>query len=126
MIRDGLSETGAQLREWSEGRAHGAHAGLLPRLAARIGAKVPPLDQLAGPEHAISARLDWGRWCADCPCGAAWLVWLRGPHQIWCGACGNLTCGGLWRPVVVPPDWPAINAALDGLMPRDQNWRPEP
>ena len=125
MIRDGRTESGVSLELWAEGRCDPPFAGLLPKMARRLGTSVPPLSDVAGSEHAVPARVDWGRWCVDCPCGAASMVWLEGPHQMWCGACGNRAVDGKWRPVTVPADWAAINAALDGLEARDQNWRPD-
>lgn len=124
MIGDGLSITGGTLEAWAEGRCPPPRRGLLPRMALAIGTTVPPLTDVAGAETAVLARLDYGRWCADCPCGSASLVWLAGPHLIWCGSCGNRAIGGSWRPVTVPANWGEINAAVADLDTKDQNWMP--
>lgn len=78
------------------------------------------------------ARLDWGRWLADCPsptCTNAMVLepgqlefrcWFRigsGPQQY--GGCGT----------VAPIEWPADKATIDaemaGKAESEQNWRPE-
>lgn len=125
-VRDGRAEFGCGLQEWAEGRAPGLRKGLLPRMARAIGATIPPLGAVADVEP-VPARVDWGRWCADCPnCAglSAEMVWLAGPHQIWCATCGNADIGGQWRPVLVPANHAEISAALANLPARAQNWTP--
>lgn len=51
------------------------------------------------------ARVEHGRWIADCPCGAGIAV-----HPQWTEA-GCLECGRWW-PVMVPRDWDDIEAVL--------------
>lgn len=100
------------------------HTGMLPKLAAAIGASVPPLSVVAEVEP-MPVRVDWGRWIADCPCGGAEMVWLEGPHQIWCAQCGNAALGGQWRPVALPDRVHEIIVALEARPHRkDRNWRP--
>jgi hypothetical protein len=125
LVKDGRDMFGCSLDGWRTGQTGSKrHAGMLPKLAAAIGATVPPLSVVADVEPA-PVRVDWGRWIADCPCGGAEMVWLEGPHQIWCARCGNADLGGQWRPVVLPERVHEIMAELEAL-PRlsDRNWRP--
>lgn len=51
------------------------------------------------------ARVEHGRWLADCPCGSGVAV-----HPEWPNA-GCLECGRWW-PVVLPSDWKVIEDVL--------------
>lgn len=51
------------------------------------------------------ARIEHGRWIADCPCGSGVAV-----HPEWPSA-GCLECGRWW-PVLVPVQWREIEAVL--------------
>lgn len=123
-IHDGRSTFGCSLEQWVEGRALGQYRGLLPRLARSRGFVIPPLKQVAQGASVV-ARIDYGRWIADCPCGGAEMIWLEGPWQIWCSSCGNADIDGQWRNVAVPENYAAISADLATRDWRDQQWRPE-
>ena len=64
-----------------------------PLAAQRIGkaAAVEP----------VYARVDFGRWIADCECGGAEYV---DPDYPWyfCNSCGNSGCNGQLRPIIIP------------------------
>lgn len=49
----------------------------------------------------VEARIDWGRWVADCECGGAEAVDADEPI-FFCFSCGNSKNGGALRPVVFP------------------------
>jgi hypothetical protein len=49
----------------------------------------------------VEARLDFGRWLADCECGGAEYVSHTEP-VFYCMSCGNAQYGGAARPVVFP------------------------
>ena len=56
-------------------------------------------------DGAYTARVEHGRWIADCPCGSGVAV-----HPEWRDA-GCLECGRWW-PVMVPPHWRDIEDIL--------------
>jgi ribosomal protein L37AE/L43A len=72
----------------------------------------------------IVAHISDDTWCADCPdCGGAETVWLK-DLKMWCHSCGNVTVGGKYRPVALPPDAPEIERILDKRPLRHtRNWR---
>jgi hypothetical protein len=51
----------------------------------------------------VRARIDFGRWIADCECGGAEYV---DPEELifYCFSCGNRRNGGHARPVSFPPN----------------------
>lgn len=125
-VRDGRMELGCSYEQWIEGRLIGPRANLMPNLAAQIGATIPPIRVVAD-VAATPARIDWGRWCVDCPsegCRGAQMVWLEGPYLFWCADCGNREVGGAHRPVRVPENHAEIAASLSALTVDRQNWRP--
>lgn len=121
-VQDGRDAFGCSLEAWATGRCDPPRNGMLPRMAAAIGARVPLLSVVADVAP-IPARVDWGRWCAPCPCGGAEMVWIEGPHQIWCAVCGNAALAGQWRPVSLPDRVHEIIVTL-GERPhaKDRNW----
>jgi len=124
LVRDGRDVMGAGLERWATGRCDPPRDGFLPRVAARLGVVVPPLD-LVAPVEPVPAVVDYGRWCAQCPCGGAEMVWLEGPHQMWCARCGNADILAQWRPVVLPDRVHEIILALEARpFVKDRNWRP--
>lgn len=70
----------------------------------------------------VEARVDHGRWIADCPsCPSAQDVTPADP-RFWCPTCGS---GDVWHRVVFPKNRAAIEEVLD-LRPlaQNRNWRP--
>lgn len=59
----------------------------------------------------VQARVDYGRWLADCECGNAVYVEPTDP-LFFCDACGNESAAGKVRPVVFPANRLMIEAAL--------------
>lgn len=59
----------------------------------------------------VLARVDVGRWIADCPCGGASYVDKDEPI-FYCLGCGNYTNGGDARPVTFPGDAEVIEEEL--------------
>lgn len=51
----------------------------------------------------VLARIDFGRWIADCECGGAEYVDLD-ERVFYCFSCGNRAHGGNARPVTFPPE----------------------
>jgi len=50
----------------------------------------------------VYARVDFGRWLADCECGAANYVEPTVPDLYYCPTCGNETTNGAARVVIFP------------------------
>lgn len=126
LVQDGRDMMGAGLEAWLTGRCDPPRRDMLPRLAATLGTRVPPVALVALDVEPVPAVVDYGRWCAMCPCGNAEMVWLEGPYQIWCGRCGNADLAGQHRPVVLPDRAHEIGQALSArLRAQDRCWRPE-
>jgi hypothetical protein len=62
------------------------------------------------------ARIDAGRWVADCPCGSAQVVTPTDPRF----ACPE--CGAGWFAVVFPEDTAAAEAAVASDLPSERFW----
>lgn len=58
----------------------------------------------------ITARIDYGRWIADCECGGSEYVSATYP-VFFCFSCGNAFHAGKSRPVIFPT--PAERAAIE-------------
>ena len=80
----------------------------IERLALKYGLKFTD-DHPAG--IPVKARLDFGRWIADCECGGAEAVDPKEPI-FFCVSCGNLKVSGRLRRVVFPDDWQEIEAQV--------------
>lgn len=62
-------------------------------------------EKIAG--KPVKARLDFGRWLADCECGGAEAV-DPGDPVFFCVSCGNERTSGKLRRVVFPSDYKQI------------------
>jgi len=62
-------------------------------------------DRVAG--IPVYARIDWGRWIADCECGGAEYVDHEEP-LFFCMSCGNSGTSGRARKVIFPKNREAI------------------
>lgn len=97
----------------------------LARYAKRAGVTLPATTTVTGTD--IAARVDAGRWIAECPdCHDAQYVWMDDPQPLFmCVACFNAAAGGGWRRVTVPANRGAVEAALvKRPLPGNRNWRP--
>ncbi len=74
-------------------------------------------------QGAVMARIDWGRWIADCPCCAGAEFVSRKDRRFFCLNCGMVGNDGHPMQVVFPPDAKTIEAELDGVPVQHQNWR---
>lgn len=89
---------------------------------------VPPEQVLtaktAPAAESIAAYANHGRWVVACPdCDGAQIA-CPDDRRFMCNECGNVSIGGLWRPVVWPKDRAKIDALLN-LRPRNnQHWVP--
>ncbi len=72
----------------------------IQKIAARRGIKIP-LTIAEGEGAEVIARIDNGRWIADCECNGAEYVDPDEP-VFWCFSCNNRH-HGLLRPVKFPP-----------------------
>jgi hypothetical protein len=86
-------------------------------------ASVPfnPHTQTA-PLPPLKVYANQGRWIAECPdCAGAQLA---SPLDLrfMCVCCANFTIQGMWWPIVWPTNRSAIEAALVGRRPENQNW----
>lgn len=75
---------------------------------------VPPAGVLIG--ASIYARINHGRWVADCPCGSAQVVTPDDPRF----ACPE--CGYGWAQLVFPAQPAAAEAEVSGRLPHERNW----
>lgn len=80
---------------------------MLEALAKRKGYEMPVET---GGENVV-ARIDFGRWIADCECGSANYVEPSDPVYF-CASCGNAASGGKLRGVTFPADRAEIEAEL--------------
>jgi len=62
-------------------------------------------------DHPVMARIDFGRWIADCECGGAEYVSPEDPI-FFCFSCGNTQYHGAIRPVVFPAKRDEIESAI--------------
>lgn len=71
----------------------------------------------------VPAEVNAGRWIARCECGGAEYVDLT-TLLFMCCSCWNAGHGHQWRTVELPPDPPAVEAALVARPDaRNRNWR---
>ncbi|MFD0353519.1 hypothetical protein ACFVHW_07180 [Streptomyces sp. NPDC127110] len=76
---------------------------------------VAPVGVLLG-EPPIYARINHGRWVADCTCGSAQIVTPADPRF----ACPE--CGYGWVQIVFPTDPAAAEKAVAERVPAERNW----
>lgn len=76
----------------------------ISKLAARFNRKFVS-DRVAG--NPVHARIDFGRWIADCECGGAEYVDPDEPI-FFCLSCGNSATSGRAREVIFPGNRDAI------------------
>lgn len=75
------------------------------------------------PRGEVAARVNHGRWLADCPyCHGAELVRVGEPF--FCLSCGMKENGGHVMAVRFPDDAEAIECALKSRPLENQNWEP--
>jgi ribosomal protein L37AE/L43A len=76
-------------------------------------------------EGEVVARVDWGRWLADCPyCGGAELV-SKKTGIFYCLSCGMARQDGRPMRAVFPDDMEEIEAELKTRGVKWQNWNME-
>lgn len=72
----------------------------------------------------VFARVDHGRWLAECECRSAQIL-DPDDRRFFCVRCENATNGGRWRPVEWPDDPDSIEAVLLARpRPENRNWQP--
>lgn len=74
----------------------------------------PPAGLILG--HKIYARINHGRWVADCPCGSAQVVTPADQRM----ACTE--CGAGWFQLLYPEDADAAEAEVIDKLPHERNW----
>ena len=62
------------------------------------------MPRLTTNQAVTHARVDWGRWLADCPSCSSAQNASREDHRFFCVECGNVAVGGQWIEVVWPSD----------------------
>jgi hypothetical protein len=88
---------------------------------------IPPLSRVADVEP-VSAWIQQNMLVAACPDCAEnpnhehGLIWRDGPHLFLCAICGNAAVGKMWRPVQVPANLDAIEAALSCRPVGNRTW----
>lgn len=78
-----------------------------------------------GPQDAIEAYVNEGRWVVSCPNCAGAQYACRTDHRFMCVECGNDAIAGKWRPVV----WPVTAADIEAELEKrtrhtNRNWMP--
>ncbi len=87
----------------------------------------PPISEINGE---VNARVNQGRWIADCPCGGAAVVSSKQPF-FYCPYCGNAGNGRKWLQVAFPQEKAEIEAellkrpAFNGFHAKTRNWEGE-
>jgi hypothetical protein len=70
----------------------------------------------------LHARIDAGRWVAQCECLSAQIIDPDDPF-FFCVECLNAVSDGKWRPLLIPADVPAVEAAVEQVdRPQDRWW----
>lgn len=77
--------------------------------------RLPDIPRTAQGEP-LYARIDAGRWIAECPCGCAHVVSPTDPHML-CTVCLDG-----WHPLIFPADPEAAEAEVDAQPRRHQFW----
>ena len=78
-------------------------------------------DRVAGVP--VNARIDWGRWIADCECGGAEYVDPNEP-LFFCMSCGNKITSGRARKVIFPKNIDEIETkTMKNTDPAWQCWK---
>lgn len=90
----------------------------------------------------VYARIDFGRWLADCECGAANYISRSNLNFYYCVTCGNIMTNGKVRSVVMPDNFQEIeiellrrkvfnkfglsgtNGAMNSIGPISRSWSP--
>lgn len=72
----------------------------------KFGWRVPVPTQWVPDEPGLYARIDDGRWIAECICGNAWIVSVLDPRF----GCAHPQCRRDWVPLIVPDDIAAAEA----------------
>jgi hypothetical protein len=88
---------------------YGSFDGMMQMLAHKTRKRLPADRKAKG--AGVVARVNLGRWIADCPCGGAEMVDPDVP-LFFCFSCGNLDNGGKYRPVNFPAWHKSIEAEL--------------
>ena len=92
----------------------------LRSLSVRLGDPRSPCA-----DRDVRARIERGRWLADCECGGAEYVDLEMPI-LCCCSCWNRADGARWRRIVLPEDRDRIEALLLARpQVQNRNWRPD-
>lgn len=84
-----------------------------------------PLGEAPDAPPAV-ARMNYGRWLADCDCGSAVLLFRCTAAWFWCPACGNATSSGKLRPVIWPENHAQIDIDMATLPAQLAQWPPTP
>lgn len=74
----------------------------------------------------VAARMNYGRWLADCECGSAVLLFRAEPAHpwFWDPTCGNARTGGALRPVLWPADLEQIDSNMATVPAQLAQWEP--
>jgi len=97
-------------------------AGYATALAMRQALAVIRKVQPRVGTNTVTARIDAGRWVADCPYCAGSEVVSRTGKIFFCLSCGMAADGGRVRVVVFPADIVAVEALVSDLLPNQRFW----
>ncbi len=77
-------------------------------------------------DRTVAARVDAGRWIAECVCGHPSWVTPSDP-RLWCTECENAAVSGRWLSVAFPDEATRLEAerVLSVRIPKDQFWFPD-
>lgn len=109
------------------GRDLALHAHKCP---SSLGDRTLPQQGLILDGTVAEARVDHGRWIADCPfdgCYGAEFVSITGCIPFFCNECRNAATGGVPIPVVLPDE--KMRGQIDAYLsarpvPATRNWTP--
>ena len=99
--------------------------GWLAKMATLKRVTLPPITDINTDIAPLKGFLHTDRWLVGCPCRQDFqFVWVNTPLYM-CTSCWNADAGGRWRPVQMPDDRDAIEAAMgDRSRPEERNWLP--
>jgi len=91
----------------------GEHLEALPPAERALRfTKLVPVTMEVHPTREVAARVNEGRWIADCPfCGGAQFT-SPDDRRFLCADCGNVEIGGKWMRVI----WPAVPEAIEDVL----------
>lgn len=81
------------------------HTNPAPFIQHMVNMAQSPMPAPEKVDGEVQARVDYGRWVAECPDDCKWAVVVSAQTPLFfCAKCRNAKVGGKWRKVVFPHD----------------------